>query len=186
MTDFNEVVKKIASSPWKRSVFQQIPNMLYKHAGLGDLLGTEGKRDIAKNVLSGVGQASILGLGGYGAARLMGDSEGNEDRIKGRQSTLGKLEAEQRYRNSQLKRLDPMHASTFESLRQDPILAKADPSLIEGSYSTMKNFAPHLAADPNATRAFLQESALYGKGPSYATLKTLAEAERAVQQTRGG
>jgi len=189
VTDFKKTVEKIAASPWKRGIFSILPQLLYKEAGFGStaerIFGEGGAQSVAKNVASGAATAGVLALGGYGGARLLGDSDAQSDRIKGRQSTLGKLEGERKWRDAALSKLQPMHESTFSGLQADPILSKADPALINSSYETMKRFAPNLAADPNATRAFLQESAVYGKGPSYATLKTLADAERAVQQTQG-
>lgn len=186
MSNFQKTVEKLAASPWKRALIPSLPQLLCKQAGLAStLFGSTGGQEIAKNVASGAATAGVLALGGYGGARLLGSLDDNVDRIKGRQTTLGKLEGERRWRNSAIAKLKPLQETTLAGLQDDPILGKADPELIHSSYETMRRFAPNLAADPNATRAFLQESAVYGKGPSYATLKTLADAERAVQQTQG-
>lgn len=63
----------------------------------------------------------------------------------------------------------------------DDILSQADPSSLQDSYHTMVRFAPTLATDPNAVRSFLRESVLYGSGPNVASIKQLADAERASQ-----
>jgi len=65
---------------------------------------------------------------------------------------------------------------------EDPILAQADPSELERSFSTMARFAPTLASDPYAAQSFLREAVTSGGGINYNTLKLLAEAERAAQQ----
>jgi hypothetical protein len=108
-----------------------------------------------------------------------------EDNRKARQTVRGKLMTEQDLRQQALAELTPLHEATYQQVIADPLLAKADPSLIASSYETMKRFAPTLSTDPNAARSFLQEVALYGKGPSYATLKTLADTEAAVTKAGG-
>ena len=187
MTRFEETVRKIAQNPWKCAMFGRLPQLLYKDAAfnMNDLFGAagaprSGAQDIAKSIASGVGQAAVLGGTAYGLNRLL-----NNEQTSSRNSALGRLQAEQVHRSKQLEQLSPHHEATFNALRDDPILAKADPSLIQSSFETMKRFAPNVASDPHASRAFLQEVALYGKGPSYATLKTLADTERAIQQAQG-
>ncbi len=199
MSKFDETVARLARSPGKMAMLSQLPGMLHKQAntipppptGISGLfqraLGSEGAKlpaQITKDVLTG----ALTAAGGYGAARLMTDADADltTDKAKQRFSTLGKLEAEQRFRNSQIKKLRPIQDQTYSELLADPIIAKADPALMQSAYGTMRRFAPTLASDPNAARAFLQESALYGKGPSYATLKTLADTEGSVLKTYHG
>lgn len=75
-------------------------------------------------------------------------------------------------------------------LRQDPLLAEAmnrTPEMAQSiteAYATMARFAPTLSLDVNAVRAFLREVVLGGAGVNYATIKNLADAERAVSQSR--
>lgn len=188
MSDFENTVAKIAASPWKRAAMREIPGFLYKQAYLGSskpvryLLGDTGAQEIAKNLVS----AGVMGLGGYTGARLMGQLDDSQKKIESRYSTLGKLEAEQRFKNHQIKKLRPLQDRTYSEIQSDPILAKADPTIIESSYNTMRRIAPTLAADPNAARAFLRNTALYGTGPDYATLKTLADTESSVARTYAG
>ena len=69
----------------------------------------------------------------------------------------------------------------FNQLSQeDEVLAQADPTQLEDAYHTMVRFAPTLATDKNAVKTFLRETALYGTGPNYTTIKQIAEAENAV------
>jgi hypothetical protein len=71
--------------------------------------------------------------------------------------------------------------SIFDALRQeDDVLARADPEQLGEAYHTMARFAPTLATDKNAVKAFLRESVLYGTGPNPMAIKQLAEAENAV------
>ena len=91
----------------------------------------------------------------------------------------------QQIKVKQLALLEPMHAAAFEHAQQDEIISRADPALVHSSFETMKRFAPNIAADPNAVKSFLRESASWGAGPSYATLKNLADAERAVAGAGG-
>jgi hypothetical protein len=68
--------------------------------------------------------------------------------------------------------------------KEDPVIAKADTKLLMEAFDTMVQFAPTLSKDKNAVRSYLREAVLTGSGPNYATIKMLADAERAV--TGGG
>jgi hypothetical protein len=69
----------------------------------------------------------------------------------------------------------------FEALQnEDDVISRADPAQLAEAYHTMVRFAPTLATDKNAVKAFLRESVLYGAGPNPMTIKQLAEAEGAV------
>lgn len=72
-------------------------------------------------------------------------------------------------------------ASVFSTLQQeDDVISQADPKTLAEAYHTMVRFAPTLATDKNAVKTFLRESVLYGAGPNFATIKQLADAEKAV------
>ena len=71
--------------------------------------------------------------------------------------------------------------SVFDLLKaEDDVLSRADPEQLTEAYHTMARFAPTLATDKNAVKAFLRESVLYGTGPNPMAIKQLAEAETAV------
>ena len=64
--------------------------------------------------------------------------------------------------------------------REDPILAEADDKTLMEAYHTMTRFAPVLSTDKNAVRSFLRQAVMNGAGPDYASIKLLADSERAV------
>lgn len=101
------------------------------------------------------------------------------------QRELGRYRAQQQIRAEVDTTLAPKHMAAFRQAMQDSVIAQADPTLMQSSFETMKRFAPHLAVDPNAVKSFLRESATWGTGPSYATLKNLADAERAISGAQG-
>lgn len=71
--------------------------------------------------------------------------------------------------------------SVFDLLKaEDDVLSRANPEELTEAYHTMARFAPTLATDKNAVKAFLRESVLYGTGPNPMAIKQLAEAETAV------
>jgi hypothetical protein len=75
----------------------------------------------------------------------------------------------------------PVHAKMVEVLQSgDPYLSRADPDQLSSAYHTMARFAPTLATDENAVRSFLRQAAEAGMGPDYASIKNLAESEKAV------
>lgn len=91
-----------------------------------------------------------------------------------------------RYAHSALKRSlqGREHRRVFEQVTAiDPILAEADPGMLQQSYKTMTRFAPTLATDPFAVQSFLREAVTSGGGINYNTLKLLADAERSTQST---
>jgi len=75
-------------------------------------------------------------------------------------------------------RRDPLE----DIVASDPVLADADPAEIEEAYATMKRFAPTLASDKNAVRAFLREAVTSGGGVNYNTIKMLSDAENSAQE----
>lgn len=185
MSRFDETVAKIAASPVKRALFKQVPAGLFKNAGVAGAAAKGPWDSVLPDVVKNIAGAGAIGAGAWGAGKLLDRFDQTSDRLEAERKQMGQLSGEQKFRANSLKGLTPMHEQVFSALGQDPILAKADPELVNSSYQTMKRFAPNLAADPNATRAFLRESALYGAGPSYATLKTLADAEQSVSRAGG-
>lgn len=73
----------------------------------------------------------------------------------------------------------------LQSLRhEDPILAEANETVLMDAYHSMVRWAPMLATDKNAVRSWLRQAVMSGAGPDYASIKMLADSERAV--TGGG
>jgi hypothetical protein len=70
-------------------------------------------------------------------------------------------------------------------LKDDEDLAAANKNDMADAFETMKRFAPTLATDKNATKAFLREAATSGGGVNYNTIKLLAEAEKAINTSSG-
>lgn len=76
--------------------------------------------------------------------------------------------------------------AVFSSVaKNDELLAGADRKSLQTSFETMRRFAPTLATDPNAVRAYLREAATSGSGVNYNTIKLLADAEKAVNYNAG-
>ena len=69
---------------------------------------------------------------------------------------------------------------------EDPILAEADDKVLMEAYHTMTRFAPVLSTDKNAVRSFLRQAVMSGAGPDYASIKLLADSERAVTGQKAG
>ncbi len=68
--------------------------------------------------------------------------------------------------------------------RTDPVLSNADDKVLMEAYHTMTRFAPVLSTDKNAVRSFLRQAVMSGAGPDYASIKLLADSERAVTGER--
>ena len=68
--------------------------------------------------------------------------------------------------------------------RNDPVLSSADDKTLMEAYHTMTRFAPVLSTDKNAVRSFLRQAVMSGSGPDYASIKLLADSERAVTGER--
>lgn len=86
---------------------------------------------------------------------------------------------------------DPKRRAILETIkRQDQIIADTlahnphGEQLVQEAYDTMVKVAPTLSTDINAVRSWLREAVIGGAGVNYATIKNLAEAERAVAGTR--
>lgn len=70
--------------------------------------------------------------------------------------------------------------------KEDEMLQSADKRVLADAFATMRRFAPTLATDPNAVKAFLREAATSGGGVNYNTVKLLAEAEGAINKSMQG
>jgi hypothetical protein len=87
--------------------------------------------------------------------------------------------------------VEPKRRALLESIiRQDQVIHDAIQNhpdgqrLIAEAYGTMVKVAPTLSLDVNAVRSFLREAIIGGAGVNYATIKNLAETERAVSGYR--
>ena len=204
MSRFNETVAKLASHRVKLAIVMQLLQaqqagkkvkeklpVSKKEAGVFEhVFGAAGEHPsghqaIARTIAGGVGTAALTGGGAYLIGKHLDKSHSASETLTSERQQLGKLRGEQHYRENLTKKLAPIHTKVFEAIKKDPVIAKADHALIHSSYETMKRFAPHLAADENATRSFLRENAIYGTGPSYASLKVLADAEQSVGKASG-
>jgi len=163
--------------------------------GLGAVRGMGGLQGAAsgmmqgeghlKNVLPALGGGALIGAGQEAAGALRGALFGSTAAQETKEKELGKIEAQQAFKAQQRELLAPKHQQAFQMAMQDEIVSQAPQEIIHSSFDTMRQFAPNVAADPNAVRSFLRESATYGQGPSYATLKNLADAESAVTRAGG-
>lgn len=193
MTKFEETVTKIAQSPAKMRALGVAPHYLVKEAGKGEgilkkLFGgekREGWQDMLKHVTQGLMLTGATGTGTLIAAQLQDKFLGNVDQQKSTHSEIGKLNAQNKFKAHMIESLQPMHTQVFKSMLQDDVISQADKGMITSAFATMKRFAPNLAADENAARSFLREHAIYGTGPSYASLKNLADAEQAIAKAGG-
>lgn len=152
--------------------------------GLHDVtthMGHEATKSLLSDSMKGLGMGIGGGIAYHAGAAAFGSPETREMRDK----ELGKFQAMQEIRTYQGTHLAPLHDAAFAKARQDEVIGRADPSMMQSSFNTMKKFAPNLAADHNAVTSFLRESAAFGTGPSYATLKNLADAEKAVVSAGG-
>jgi len=73
------------------------------------------------------------------------------------------------------------------AVKEDPeVLQNTDRKALTSAFDTMRRFAPTLATDPNAVKAYLRAAATSGSGVDYNTIKLLAEAEGAVNKSMSG
>lgn len=84
---------------------------------------------------------------------------------------------------------EPKQRRVFQQVMDmDPELARVygeNPQMIERLHKSLKSYAPSLAMDPLLTQNFLNQSATVGGQLDYATVKTLADIEKTVRQSRG-
>lgn len=193
MSKFQNTIEKLAGSPRKTQLLQVAPHVLVKEAAKGNglLLKLFGGKDqvgwqrILQKVVEGTALAGAVGTGILAATHLEDKFLGNADQAKATNSEIGKLNAQNQFKTQMVVSLEPMHKSVLKSVLSDEVISNADKGMITSAFETMKRFAPNLAADENAARSFLREHAIYGIGPSYASLKNLADAEQAVARAGG-
>lgn len=78
-------------------------------------------------------------------------------------------------------------AAFTRAVKEDTeVLQNADKETLTKAFDTMRRFAPTLATDPNAVKAYLRAAATSGSGVDYNTIKLLAEAESAVNKSMSG
>jgi hypothetical protein len=190
---FQETVEKIAQSPQKMRLLEVAPHVLVKKAGkeklLSRLFGATGEVSGAQKVMGHIAQGIALtgatATGALVAAHLEDQFLGNADQAKATNTEIGKLNAQNQFKTQMVRNLGTSHQTVLKNMMSDEVIGSADTAMINSAFETMKRFAPNLAADENATRSFLREHAIYGTGPSYASLKNLADAEQAVAKAGG-
>lgn len=157
-------------------------------AGIGGLSsGMSGvaQKGLKDKMMAGGAMGLMSGAGGLFGGALMRGITGDSDANVSKSKEVGKMLAQQEMKQKSQAELAPLQQQAFQKAMMDPMISRADPELLESSFETMKRFAPNLAADPNAVKSFLTEVTTFGNGPSYATLKNLADAERAVASAGG-
>jgi len=192
VTKFQETVEKIAEAPEKVRLLAIAPHLLVKEAGkerfLDALFGgatQTGAQKVMQGLAQGTALAATTATGALLAAHLQDKFLGNADQTKATNVEIGKLNAQNQFKTQMVRNLDSTHKAVLKDMLSDEVISNADTKMIESAFATMKRFAPNLAADDNATRSFLREHAIYGTGPSYASLKNLADAEQAVARAGG-
>jgi hypothetical protein len=157
-------------------------------AGIGGLSsGMTGaaQKGLKDKMLSGGAMGMMSGAGALFGGALMRGMSGDSDANVSKSKEVGKMLAQQEMKQKSQMELAPLQQQAFQKAMMDPTVSRADQELLQSSFETMKRFAPNLAADPNAVKSFLTEVTTWGTGPSYATLKNLADAERAVASAGG-
>jgi hypothetical protein len=185
-----KIAQRIAKDPVKlaacTTVFQEFTKTAGKYSIFG---GTEltGAQKVLGAVAGGAGVA-LLGAAGLAVKNQYDQliagmpTEAHTEANK----ELGRMHARASFMNSRATLLSGTHTKILkELLRTDSVISGADKDVMASSFTTMTTFAPNLAADINAARSFLRASAESGSGPSFATLQTLADAERSIMQVGG-
>lgn len=124
--------------------------------------------------------AAMLGGGTMAGGALASAAFGSPLASEQEAKEVGKFEAQRKIDAQRREALRPHQEMAFSRAMQDDTIARAPADMIQSAFDTMRSFAPTLAADPNATLSFLRESAVYGTGPSYASIKNLADSEKSV------
>lgn len=187
-----DTAARIAKDPVKVAAYQTVTSNLPKLASLaGDLFGATSKPSGVQKLIGSIAATTGAGLLGAAGASLYnklnkattGQTAISQDEAD---KELGRLNARATFATSRSLLLTKHHDEVLKSLiKKDPLIKDADKDLVHSSFNTMAKFAPNLAADENAARSFLRTSIESGMGPSFATLQTLADAERSVQQAGG-
>lgn len=186
MSQFNTNVATLRANPEKAILAKKIASFFREKQANPDyrsLLSKGGMSDVTKDVLKHVAGAALVGGGGYLAGKALDRWDESGDRLQAERKQLGELSGAQRFRREGLQKLVPLHTEIEQSLANDPHFAKINnPDLVRSTYSTMRRFAPYLAADPAIARSFVNMHVLSNEPPSYATMKTLADAEQSVNK----
>ncbi len=153
--------------------------------GLGSGMNSTMAGALKDKMMAGGAMGLMSGAGGLFGGALMRSVSGDSDANVSKSKEVGKMLAQQEMKQKSQMELAPLQQQAFQAAMRDPMISRADPELLQSSFETMKRFAPNLAADPNAVKSFLKEVTTWDTGPSYATLKNLADAERAVASAGG-
>jgi len=121
----------------------------------------------AKDILKGTAIVSGIGL-------LSGLGAGIVSSITGKIEAVKLQKALDSSYNMALKNSDP---------NKEPLHANLDKA--RQAFQTLVHFAPHVAVEPQAARAFMNNVVAMDLGPQTGTIKDLADIEEKVQKTRG-
>lgn len=185
-----ETAKRIAADPVKLAASREVTYKFTKVAAgysiFGGIKPTGAQRVLG--TIAGVAGGALLGAAGFALKDKYDEwskgmpTEAHTEANK----ELGRMQARASFMNSRAGMLSGTHEKVLkELLRTDSVISDANKDVMTSSFTTMTKFAPNLAADVNAARSFLRASAESGSGPSFATLQTLADAERSIQQVGG-
>lgn len=122
-------------------------------------------QNLQKGLGSGLGQAAGAGLMGIGLGL----------------GIHGLSSAFQHANTGFLK--EKFEAALSSAIRTNPILVDADPHKVRSYAETVFKFAPHVATDPNLLSSILA-NAVHGEGLDPMTIRTLADLEGRVQESR--
>jgi hypothetical protein len=81
----------------------------------------------------------------------------------------------------------PGQRKAFHSATEDENLSrfhKENPGMFESAHQSLTHFAPEASTDPNIVKNYLNQIMMTRGNVDIATLKLLAETEKALQQTR--
>jgi len=183
----HHVAAAIAADPVKLAASRNVMYQFTKVAAIFGGVKPTGAQRVLGTIAGGAGVA-LMGAAGLSLAdkykkHMSGMTTETEEAAH---QELGKMYARKDFAAANSKMLGSDHTSVFKDLvKSDELIRDADRSLMTSSFNTMTRFAPLLASDPSAARSFLRASAENNSGPSFATIQTLADAERAVQQVGG-
>lgn len=186
-SDFETTVKQLAASPTKLAMLGKVAGSEDVYRSIVDILQSGMRPDATRKLHNVMASGALMGFTSAGGMVL---KELIEDVVSGGKDTqeskkeMGKLRGRESFMSERVEKLRPIQRDVFHHvITSDDMLQDADQDQLRSSFTTMRRFAPSLAADPNAVRSFLRESVMYGAGPNYASLKNLADAERVVAET---
>lgn len=82
------------------------------------------------------------------------------------------------------EKLDQSYHKAMQ-MSPDSVLTN-DPKKARQAFQTLAHFAPHVAAEPNAAKAYMTKLVSYDQGPGTGDIKDLAEIEKNLGSIRGG